>query len=173
MVSGQKAFQGDTKMSTLAAIVKQEPKAISQLVSDVPPELEKIINRCLRKDPARRFQTMADLKVFLEELKHESDSGKLTGDNWHQFGTARRIWLWVGGAIVVATMAVAVWHFRRNPQQTTRCAGSRPSHQLSRLRSASPLFHLTATRWPSAGTEINVTTTISTSKTLLLEPNCA
>src|SRR5262245_16755918 len=77
MITGQKAFQGDSKLSTLAAIVKQEPKAVSRLVPDVPPDLEKIINRCLRKDPGRRFHHMEDLKVELEELKEHSDSGKL------------------------------------------------------------------------------------------------
>ena len=56
MVSGQQAFQGDSKMSTLAAILNQEPKPISQLVPGIPRDLEKIINRCLRKDPERRFQ---------------------------------------------------------------------------------------------------------------------
>ncbi len=57
MVSGQKAFKGDSKMSTLTAVMKQEPKPIGQLVAAVPPDLEKIINRCLRKDPGQRFQT--------------------------------------------------------------------------------------------------------------------
>src|SRR5262249_48797627 len=66
MVSGQKAFEGDSKLSTLAAIVKQEPKAVSQLVPDIPPDLEKIINRCLRKDPERRFHHMEDLRVELQ-----------------------------------------------------------------------------------------------------------
>jgi serine/threonine protein kinase len=79
MISGQKAFEGDSKVSTLAAILKQEPKAISQLAAGIPPELERIINRCLRKDPAKRFQHMDDVKVELEELKEESDSGKLAG----------------------------------------------------------------------------------------------
>jgi serine/threonine-protein kinase len=44
MISDQKAFEGDSKVSTLAAILKQEPKPISQLVADVPPDLEKIIS---------------------------------------------------------------------------------------------------------------------------------
>src|ERR1700756_3333739 len=79
MVTGQKAFEGDSKLSTLAAIVKQEPKAVSQLVPDIPPDLEKIINRCLRKDPQRRFHHMEDLKVELEELKEESDSASQIG----------------------------------------------------------------------------------------------
>ena len=51
MVTGQKAFQGDSKMSTLAAILNQEPKPISQLVPGIPRDLEKIIKRCLRKEP--------------------------------------------------------------------------------------------------------------------------
>ena len=50
----------------------------TELRSETPPELARPIKRCLRKDPARRFQTMADLKVVLEELKEESDSGTLT-----------------------------------------------------------------------------------------------
>ena len=43
--------------------------------AEIPRQLERVIRRCLRKDPARRFQTMADLKVALEELKEESGLG--------------------------------------------------------------------------------------------------
>jgi len=74
MVSGRRAFQGDSNMSTLAAILNQEP---APLGAEAPRDLEKMITRCLRKDPARRWQNMADLKVALEELKEESDSGRL------------------------------------------------------------------------------------------------
>jgi serine/threonine protein kinase len=81
MVTGQKAFRGDTKLSTLAAIVNQEPRPIGKVIDNTPPELEKIINRCFRKDPKRRFQHMDDLKVALEELKEASDSGRSGGGN--------------------------------------------------------------------------------------------
>jgi Tol biopolymer transport system component/predicted Ser/Thr protein kinase len=74
MVTGHRAFQGDTKISILAAVINKEPEP---LAAETPHDLEKIITRCLRKDPARRFQHMEDLKVALEELKEESDSGKL------------------------------------------------------------------------------------------------
>jgi eukaryotic-like serine/threonine-protein kinase len=74
MVTGRKAFPGDSRMSTLAAVATKEPPP---LPDDVPHDLEKVITRCLRKDPARRFQHMADVKVALQELKEESDSGKL------------------------------------------------------------------------------------------------
>ena len=73
MVTGRRAFQVESRLATLSAIVHQEPAPIQ----DVPPELEKVIARCLRKDPERRAQHMADLKLALQELKEESDSGKL------------------------------------------------------------------------------------------------
>ena len=77
MVTGRKAFQGETKLSTLSAILRDEPKPATETGEAVPRDLQKIIARCLRKDPARRFQTMADLKVALEEVKEESESGQL------------------------------------------------------------------------------------------------
>src|SRR5580765_4188598 len=76
MVTGRRAFHGDSKLSTLSAILKEDPNPVSSIVPDVPRDLEKIISRCLRKDAERRFQTMADLRVALEELKEESESGK-------------------------------------------------------------------------------------------------
>ena len=78
MVTGQRAFHGDSKLSTLSAILREEPKPASQVVEGLPRELDRIVGRCLRKSPERRFQTMADLKVALEELKEESDSGALS-----------------------------------------------------------------------------------------------
>jgi eukaryotic-like serine/threonine-protein kinase len=111
MVTGQKAFQGDSKLSTLAAIVKQDPKAISQLVPDTPPDLEKIINRCLRRDPERRFHHMEDLKVELQELKEESDSGKLAGTS-PAVRPVQRSWVWAAAALVVVAIAVSTWIFR-------------------------------------------------------------
>src|SRR5512136_325637 len=76
MVTGQKAFQGGSKMSTLSAILHQEPKPVSDITPAIPAELERLINRCLRKDPAKRLQHMDDVKLALEELKEDSDSGR-------------------------------------------------------------------------------------------------
>ena len=85
MVTGQRAFQGDSKMSTLAAVLNQEPKPASEISRALPRDLEKIITRCLRKDPERRFQHMADLKVALEELKEESDVRAARRQGRHRF----------------------------------------------------------------------------------------
>ena len=73
MVAGQRAFHGSSLLEIVAAILTEEPRP---LPAGIPPELAKIILRCLRKDPARRYQTMADLKVALEDVAEESGSGK-------------------------------------------------------------------------------------------------
>ena len=55
MVTGQRAFQGDTPLAAVTAVLREEPTQISQLREGVPRELERVVTRCLRKDPARRF----------------------------------------------------------------------------------------------------------------------
>jgi serine/threonine protein kinase/tetratricopeptide (TPR) repeat protein len=75
MVTGRRAFRGDTKLSILSAILKDEPEPASTLRKEIPHELERIITQCLRKDPERRFQHMDDVRVALEQLKEDSDKG--------------------------------------------------------------------------------------------------
>src|SRR5437763_4583015 len=79
MVTARRAFEGGNKISMLSAILHKEPPAASEISPAVPMELEKIIARCLPKDPERRAQGIADVKLALEELKEESESGKLSG----------------------------------------------------------------------------------------------
>jgi serine/threonine protein kinase len=69
LVTGRRAFDGDSRMSTLAAILTREVEAPSRIVPGLSRDLEKLILRCLRKDPDRRWQSMADLKVALEDLR--------------------------------------------------------------------------------------------------------
>ena len=75
MVTGQYAFQGDSVPEISTAVLRDNPKPLSAAAPDVPRDLERIVARCLRKDPERRFQTAGDLKVALEELREESESG--------------------------------------------------------------------------------------------------
>jgi serine/threonine protein kinase len=74
MTTGKRAFEADSSMSTLGAIIHKEAEP---LTSKVPHDLKKVITRCLRKEPERRFQHMDDLKIVLEELKQEYNSGAL------------------------------------------------------------------------------------------------
>ena len=109
MVTGQKAFQGTSKMSTLSAILHQEPKPVSGITPTIPTELARLINRCLRKDPARRFQHMDDVKVALDELKEESDSGALETTGVAKTKPRRRLTWAYGVAAGLIIAAVGVW----------------------------------------------------------------
>ncbi len=112
MATGQRAFRGDTAMSTISAILRDEPKSMTAMRGEIPSELERVIKRCLRKDPARRFQTMADLKVALEELKEESDSGTLAGVTRAPAAPSRansRLLLIAASSVAVIAVAIAGW----------------------------------------------------------------
>ena len=134
MVTGQRAFRGDSKLSTLSAILKDDPKPVSTIAPDVPKELERIISRCLRKDPDRRFQHMDDLKVALLDLKEESDSGKLAGAavSLVPARKSRMVWALAGGVVVALTLAGVVLRFLRpapRPAPRTIPFTSYPGHQ--------------------------------------------
>ncbi len=106
MLTGTRAFQGDSAAAILAEILTKDPPSIEGLPGDV----EKLLNRCLRKEPARRAQSMADVKVALLELKEDSDSGRL----YEALPVPQKgrpgVWLWaVAGLLVLAVAAVIVW----------------------------------------------------------------
>ena len=105
MVTGQRAFRGATKISTLAAIVEHEPPPLDAVA---PQELVRVITRCLRKEAARRFQHMGDVQIALEELKDESTLPAGSGP------ATRRIrgnWLWTAAAATAVTLAGVFWWY--------------------------------------------------------------
>jgi serine/threonine protein kinase/Tol biopolymer transport system component len=114
MVTGRRAFQGETKLATLSGVLEKEPTPVSAIVPKTPPELEKLIARCLRKEPERRIQHMGDVRLALEELKEESESDKV-----HAFAhPSRRVFVWVATALVLLMSAVAgiTWWLTRSPK---------------------------------------------------------
>jgi Tol biopolymer transport system component len=116
MATGTRAFHGDSKLSTLSAVLRENPKPASQVAADVPRELDRIIARCLRKDPARRFQAMPDLKVALEELKEESDSGTaevVAGGIGAPVAKPRFRLMLAAATVTLLVAAAAAWFFLR------------------------------------------------------------
>ncbi len=110
MVTGRRPFERDSNLSTLAAILHQEPKPVHEVAPQTPLELEQIIARCLRKDPTRRFQHIDDVRVELEELRQE------TGVPAPQTGVPRRRrWLSVLVAIAVVLALSLIWWWRQPP----------------------------------------------------------
>ncbi len=124
MLTGQRAFQGETKASTIAAILREEPKPLSQVVEGLPREVERLVKRCLRKDPAHRFQHMDDLKVALEELKEESDSGELATTSILERKRFPRTALVTIVALAVATIGAALAYWLTRPLPPPRILNS-------------------------------------------------
>ncbi len=74
MLSGKRAFRGDTAADTISSILKEEPPDLATTGRDVPAMLERIVHHCLEKDPAERFQSARDIAFALETLSSMSSS---------------------------------------------------------------------------------------------------
>jgi eukaryotic-like serine/threonine-protein kinase len=133
MATGARPFRGDSAISIISSILKDSPPAPAEANPAVPRDLDRIIRRCLAKDPARRYQSAVDLRNDLEELQQQVESGEAFAVP--RPGDRRRLtWgavLIAAGAIVVIAGYKVVWH----PRQA---AGLRAAHinpEFSKLTS--------------------------------------
>ena len=74
MLSGRRAFKGDTGVQTMNAILTEDPPELATLNPTLSPGLERIVRRCLEKDPAHRFRSAHDLAFALEALSGSETS---------------------------------------------------------------------------------------------------
>jgi len=118
MLTGKRAFRGDSKMSTLAAILRADPESLEKQVEGAPRDLIRIVQRCLRKDPDDRAQSMADLRIALKDIKEESESGLLAAPA----GAPRKkgskgLWIAAGiAAIAIVAGAAYFWPAKSAPE---------------------------------------------------------
>jgi Tol biopolymer transport system component len=103
MLSGQRAFRGDTAADTITAILTKDPADISQTNKDVPPGLDRIVRHCLEKNPEERFESARDVAFDLEALSHVSAP---TGTVAVPALAAKRS-RWIGPALAAAVVALA------------------------------------------------------------------
>jgi len=108
MVSGKRAFQGDSPADTMSAILKEEPPELSETARNVPPALERIVRHCMEKNPAQRFQSASDVAFDLEALTEISSTGKSGAPP--ALSAPRRSWvLPVAAAVVLLASCVGIY----------------------------------------------------------------
>ena len=129
MATGERPFRGDTSMSTIGAILKDQPASVTELNRSLPRHLGRIIRRCLAKDPDRRYQTALDLRLELEELKAEIDSGELAAGPGLAAARPRRSLRTLGilGAVAaLAVVAIVMITSRKDAESPRAVYTSRP-----------------------------------------------
>jgi serine/threonine protein kinase/tetratricopeptide (TPR) repeat protein len=114
MATGERPFKGATNLSVLSAILKDEPRPLTEVRTDLPRPLGRMIERTLAKRPEDRYQSTSDLKRDLEDLKRDLDSGELllsttAGRRRLELPRSQRSWRWVawlGGVLALSTLGI-------------------------------------------------------------------
>jgi serine/threonine protein kinase/predicted Zn-dependent protease len=118
MVTGQLPFRGDSTATIFEAILNRTPVSAVRLNPDVPPELERIVNKALEKDLNLRYQHAADMRADLQRLKRDSESGRNTAA---EAPAARFAKLWkIAVPVLLAALLVAGGLYYRFHRQSTR-----------------------------------------------------
>ena len=125
MATGQRPFQGSDPASVMAAVLRDQPIAVTELRGELPNHLGRIVQRCLEKDRERRYQSARDVRHELEGLRDEvrlgtattsraSSSAASTAPPTPKRSAAGR-WLWpLIGAVLITLLAVVLFPWLSN-----------------------------------------------------------
>src|SRR4030095_10029262 len=116
MLSGRRAFHGESAAETMSAILKEDPPELSDTNKSVSPALERLVHHCLEKNPEARFHSARDLTFALEALSGSTTSSE-TAMAAALPATRRRGRDWVpwaiAGAAVLRAAAALPWPYFR------------------------------------------------------------
>jgi Tol biopolymer transport system component len=105
MLSGRRAFHGDSAADTMSAILKEDPPDLSVTNQNVPPGLERIVRHCLEKNPEQRFHSAHDVAFDLESLSDRSSPSAALQARPGAGSRHASLRPWLGGALLGALVA--------------------------------------------------------------------
>ena len=154
MLSGHRAFRGDSGADVMSAILHQEPPDLVEQQINVSPALDHIVRRCLEKDPGQRFQSAGDLAFALQELSGARTSSSGSGVMKRPDIAGRGLSRWLVPAAVAAAFVIAVgatWFITRRTSRPVPPKFSQLTYQQGFVRYARFLADghtfITASRW--------------------------
>jgi eukaryotic-like serine/threonine-protein kinase len=110
MLAGQLPFRGDYEQAVLYSILNEAPRPLAELRPAVPARVLKIVDRCLKKDPAERFQTLDELTLALRGAIHP-------GAVWNRGAPSRaRVAGFAAAAVLTLVAALVAYDFIRGRQ---------------------------------------------------------
>ncbi|MCX6622925.1 MAG: serine/threonine-protein kinase, partial [Acidobacteria bacterium] len=104
LLTGRRAFRGASAVEVMNSILKQEPPELPPAEGGVPPEVERIVRRCMEKNPEQRFQSAADLAFDLESLSRTSTPAARPQPSNRAIG-------WLSAAVALLVVALSAGGF--------------------------------------------------------------
>lgn len=128
MLSGQRAFTGETITDVLSAILTQEPDW-SALPAQTPPRVRELLGRCLQKDPNRRLRDIGDARIALEEVVKELEGAEGRAASGPRPRIGRVLPVAVALALVAALGGWLAWRSRGNDDPPQRGGAAVPGRK--------------------------------------------
>src|SRR5438876_2413225 len=129
MLSGRRAFHGESAADTMSAILKEDPPDLSDTNQNISPALERLVNHCLEKNPESRFHSASDLAFALEAISGASPVSSQTMRTMASLSSRQRIRKfspWIAAAIFALAFLAAIpfvfLYFRRPSTQAPAAA---------------------------------------------------
>ncbi len=149
MLSGKRAFRGDSMAETTSAILREDPPDLSETNKTVSPALERVVHHCLEKNPAERFHSSSDLAFAIESLSGSATSSGqtatvTTATDSHGIGGISRLFsnariakeqLWIRALDSLMAQALPGTEAARYPfwSPDSRCIGFLASGKLKKI----------------------------------------
>src|SRR4029077_1664762 len=114
MATGGLPFRGETSAAIFNSILSKAPTPPVRLNADLPPELERLIDKALEKDRDIRYQSAAEMRADLKRLKRDTTSGKTTATSTPAKLSKSR-WLWIAAVLIAIVAVGGIFAWLRSP----------------------------------------------------------
>ncbi|HEX9425806.1 MAG TPA: protein kinase, partial [Pyrinomonadaceae bacterium] len=118
MLSGRRAFRGESALDTMSAILKDDPPDLSHVDNNISPALDRLVSHCLEKNPQERFHSARDLGFALEAVSGTSGQTvtSVTPLRVPSKNRERLVWIAITAALLLTTLVAVFFPFLRQTQ---------------------------------------------------------